>query len=192
MDKKKNKKSKQEAPKADKEAPRQGSPRPGSGSASGQSTDESVDWEGVAKRALADLDNYKKQQEKFRGEMTQFMSLTLMHKFLGVYDDLARVLETVKDTKIDLDKIPEEVANCQKSVMEGIENILKKFGDVFKAEGLEQINVQPKDKFDPATMEAISHEEHKDIKDDHVIEQFEGGLKYKDKVIKPAKVRVAK
>ena len=53
---------------------------------------EKINWEDVAKRAMADLDNYKKQQEKMRGEMTQFMSITLMHKFLSVYDDLNRVI----------------------------------------------------------------------------------------------------
>lgn len=153
---------------------------------------EAIDWESIAKRALADLDNYKKQQEKMRGEMTQFMSIALMHKFLEVYDDLNRVLDTVRNAKIDPQQVPEEVIHCHKGVMEGIESIIKKFGDIFRSEGLTQINVKSGDKFDPNTMEAISHEEHKKIKDDHVIEQFEAGLKYKDKVIKPAKVRVGK
>ena len=43
-----------------KETPRQ---------SSGQPADKSVNWEDIAKRALADLDNYKKQAEKDKFEM---------------------------------------------------------------------------------------------------------------------------
>ena len=151
-----------------------------------------VNWENVAKRALADLDNYKKQQDKLRGEMTQFMSMALLTRVLDIYEDLKRMLAAIQNTKLDPATIPAEVVSCQKGAMDGVVNILKKFADVFKAEGLEPIEVKPGDKFDPATMEAISHEEHEEHKDDAVIEQFEAGLKYQDKVLKPAKVRVSK
>ena len=115
-----------------------------------------------------------------RGEMTQFMNIALLHKFLSVSDDLNRMLSSVKNKKADSD------------VAKGIEMVLSKIDEIFKSEGLEKIGVKAGDKFDPAIMEAISHEEHKTIKEDHVIEQFEGGLKYKDKIIKPVKVRVSK
>jgi len=138
---------------------------------------DGTNWEEIAKRALADLDNYKKQQEKMRGEMTQFMSITLMHKFLSVYDDLDRVINM------------EDISD---SVKEGVQAIEKKFDDIFVSEGLEKISAIPGDKFDPNTMEAISYEEHEEYKEDTVIDQFEVGLKYKDKVIKPIKVRVSK
>lgn len=151
-----------------------------------------VDWEDVAKRALADLDNYKKQQEKLRGELTQFMNITLLTRFLTIYDDLSRVLNSVKDKKLDPATIPADVLQCQMGVMEGIGNILKKFDEIFTTDGLEKIEVKPGDKFNPETMEAISHEDHTEHKNDAVIEQFEVGLKYKNQIIKPAKVRVGK
>lgn len=137
-----------------------------------------VNWKDVAKRALADLDNYKKQQEKLKGELTQFMNLALLARFLEVYNDLMRVAEAAKGTP--------------NGITQGLENILKKFNEVFRTEGLEEIVVKPGDKFNPETMEAISHEDHEEHKDDAVIEQFEAGLKYKNQIIKPAKVRVGK
>lgn len=154
--------------------------------------EEKVDWEDVAKRALADLDNYKKQQEKMRGEMMQFMNLTLLHKFLSVSDDLSRMLVNVKSKKLDPKTIPAEVMQCQMDVVKGIELISLKVDEIFKSEGLEKIEVKAGDVFDPTIMEAISHEECEGIKEDCVIEQFEGGLRYKDKIIKPVKVRVSK
>jgi len=155
-------------------------------------TKPDINWENIAKRALADLDNYKKQQEKLRGELTQFMNMALLTRFLNVYDDLTRVLNSVKNKKLDPTTIPADVLQCQIGVMEGIGNILKKFDEIFKSEGLERIEVNPGDKFNPETMEAISHEDHEEHKDDAVIEQFEAGLKYKNQIIKPAKVRVGK
>ena len=137
-----------------------------------------ADWENIAKRALADLDNYKKQQEKLRGELTQFMNLALLARFLEVYNDLVRIAEAAK--------------GAPDGITQGFENILKKFNEVFHSEGLEEITVKPGDKFNPETMEAISHEDHAEHKDDAVIEQFEAGLKYKNQIIKPAKVRVGK
>lgn len=142
-------------------------------------TAEKINWEDIAKRALADLDNYKKQQEKMRGEMTQFMNIVLLGKFLAVRDDLVRAEKFAAGEK-------------NEKMIQGLKEIVEKFDQIFEGEGLDTITVKPGDKFDPATMEAISHEEHKDIKDDHVIEQFEAGLKYKDQVLKPAKVRVGK
>ncbi len=137
-----------------------------------------VNWEDVAKRALADLDNYKKQQEKLRGELTQFMNMVLLIRFLEVYNDLVRIAEAA--------------GGAPNGIAQGLENVLKKFNEVFRSEGLEEITVKPGDKFNPETMEAISHEDHAEFKDDTVIEQFEAGLKYKNQIIKPAKVRVGK
>ena len=137
-----------------------------------------ADWENIAKRALADLDNYKKQQEKLRGELTQFMNMALLVRFLEVYNDLMRITEAAK--------------GAPDGITQGLENILKKFNEVFRAEGLEKIEVKPGDKFNPETMEAISHEDHDEHKDDTVIEQFESGLKYKNQIIKPVKVRVGR
>lgn len=153
---------------------------------------EEINWEDIAKRALADLDNYKKRQEKQRAELTQFMSAVLLSKFLNVDDDLTRLLNSVKNTKLDPKLISEEVLTCQKGVMKGMENILKKMDEIFKAEGMERVTAKPGDKFDPNVMEAISHEEHKEYKEDTVIEQFESGLRHKDRIIKPVKVRVSK
>ena len=153
---------------------------------------EIADWENVAKRALADLDNYKKQQDKMKGEMTQFMNIVLLHKFLSVSDDLTRMLDSVKSKKLDPKTIPQEVMQCQMDVMKGVEMTLTKINTIFEGEGLKKVDVKPGDKFDPSAMEAISYEEHAETKEDHVIKQFEAGLKYKDKIIKPVKVRVSK
>jgi len=140
------------------------------------STDESVDWQDVAKRALADLDNYKKQAEKDKFEMIRIVKGSALVKFLEIYDDLSRAIEFVEDEK----------------TKQGLLAVKDKFLKMMESEGLETVIVEFGEKFDPMVMEAISYEDNELVKDNHVIEMVEAGLKVGDRVIKPAKVRVGK
>jgi molecular chaperone GrpE len=137
---------------------------------------EVVDWQDVAKRAMADLDNYKKQAEKDKFEMLNIMKAGSLVKFMEVYDDLERALEYVEDAK----------------AKEGVELVRDKFKSMLESEGMEALHVETGDAFDPMTMEAVSYEENEKVQDNNVIEMVETGLKYKDRIIKPAKVRVGK
>ena len=160
MDKKQDKKSE------DKGAPRQGS---------GQSTDKSVDWEDVAKRAMADLQNFRKEAERRQIEIVQFLKATSLIKFLEIYDDLTRAIGFVADEK----------------AKQGLLDVQKKFKDYLRRDGLEEIEFKAGDEFNPEFAEAVSHEDN-EVGEGKVIETTEVGLKYNDKVIKPAKVRVGK
>jgi molecular chaperone GrpE len=134
-----------------------------------------VNWEDIAKRALADLDNYRKDAEKRQMEMVQFLKATSLIKFLEIYDDLNRAVEFVTDEK----------------AKQGLLDVQKKFKDYLHADGLEEIEFKTGDEFNPELAEAMSYEEN-EVGEGKVIETLEVGLKYKDKVIKPAKVRVGK
>lgn len=152
MDKKKDKKTKSDIPKVEK-----------------------TNWEDVAKRAMADLDNYKKQAEKDKFEMLNLMKAASLVKFMEVYDDLDRSLEFIKD----------------KEAKAGVAGVQKKFKDYLESEGLETIEYKKGEDFNPEFAEAVSMEDN-EVGEGKIIETTEVGLKYKDKVIKPAKVRVAK
>jgi len=143
---------------------------------------ESEDWQAKAaeyesgwKRALADLDNYRKDVEKRQGEMVQFLKANTVSKFLDIYDDLERALKFVTEEK----------------AKEGLMDVQKKFRELLSAEGFEQIDLEPGTEFDPAMAEAISYEEN-EVGEGKVIETVERGLKFGDRVVKPAKVRVGK
>lgn len=159
----KDKKSEQSEEQNDKVAPK------------GQSTDKSVDWEDVAKRAMADLDNYKKDAEKRQMEMVQFLKAASLIKFLEIYDDLTRAVEFITDEK----------------AKQGLLDVQKKFKDYLRADGLAEIEFKAGDEFNPELAEAVSYEDN-EVGEGKVIETLEVGLKYNDRVIKPAKVRVGK
>jgi len=129
---------------------------------------EQVNWEDIAKRAMADLDNYKKQAEKDKFEMLNIMKAGSLVKFMEVYDDYRRAMEALHAFKMH----NEEDMEAMKNTMRGMLNIGKKFEDVFTSEGLEKIKYEEGDDFDPEFAEAISYEESK-VGQDKVIETLE-------------------
>ncbi|MEZ4210287.1 MAG: nucleotide exchange factor GrpE [Patescibacteria group bacterium] len=137
--------------------------------------EKQIDWEDVAKRALADLDNYKKEAELRNADMVEFLKAGTVVKFMDIYDDLKRATEFVSD----------EQAKA------GLIEVAKKFKGILHSDGLEEIDVAVGELFDPNLAEAISHEEH-EVGEGKVIETVEVGLKVGGRVIKPAKVRVGK
>ena len=143
---------------------------------------ESVDWEAKAaefeagwKRAVADLDNYRKDTEKRQVEMMQYLKAQALMEMLSVYDDLAKAMTFLEEGQ----------------AKEGLNGVQKKIADYLKAQGLEEIRPQAGDDFDPEKAEAISMEEN-EVGENKVIETVETGIEFNGKVIKPAKVRVGK
>lgn len=147
-----------------------------------EENNEQIDWEAKAseyeagwKRAAADLDNYRKDSERRSFEMLEFIKGSTVAKFLDIYDDLKRAVEFVGEDK----------------AKQGLMDVQKKFKDLLHADGLEEIDLGAGEDFDPAISEAVSYEENP-VGEGRVIETVEVGLKIKDRVIKPAKVRVGK
>jgi len=133
------------------------------------------EYEAGWKRAMADLQNFRKEAERRQIEMVQFLKATSLLKFLEIYDDLTRAIGFVADEK----------------AKQGLLDVQKKFKDYLHRDGLEEIEFKTGDDFNPELAEAVSYEES-EVGEGRVIETLEVGLKYNDKVIKPAKVRVAK
>jgi molecular chaperone GrpE len=148
----------------------------------GGSAGPETNWEGKAKeyeagwqRAVADLDNYRKDAERRNVEMVEFLRAGSVVKFLSIYDDLGRAVEFVTDEK----------------AKQGLLDVQKKFKDLLRADGLEEIDQKAGEEYDPNLAEAVSYEEN-EVGEGKVIETVEVGLKINGRVIKPAKVRVGK
>jgi molecular chaperone GrpE len=145
------------------------------------------DAQAVAEQYLEDLQrerasfaNYKRrvdQDNQLTAEIQLGKSINL---FLPVVDDLERALKNQ----------PEDMAS--KAWAEGIELILQKLRTAMAKLDVEVIDIKPGDDFDPTDQEALTHEESETYKDGQVIEVIQTGYKLKDRIIRPAAVRVAK
>ena len=136
--------------------------------------------EEVAIRALADAENMRRRCER---EVSQARKLGL-EKFIGqllpVFDSLDCALNTMsaEDEKT-------------KAAYEGIQLTLKILLDAFEKNSVVQLNPQG-EVFNPDFHEAMSMQEHPDFEPGTVITVFQKGFQLHDRLVRPAKVVVAK
>ncbi len=128
-------------------------------------------------RTAADFSNYRRRIDDEREGLAQFSNTLLIGKLLSVLDDFDRALETVP-------------ADTQDGWVDGIRLVERKLRGLLEAEGLTEIEAlgQP---FDPNLHEAVVHEETADHPDNQVIGELQRGYRLRDRVLRPALVRVA-
>jgi molecular chaperone GrpE len=128
-------------------------------------------------RTAADFANYKRRTDEERNAVGEFGKAVLISKLLGVLDDFDRALESV----------PEE---AHEGWVEGIRLVERKLRGVLESEGVTQIEAlgQP---FDPNLHEAVVYEETTEYPDNLVTAELQRGYRLRDRVIRPALVKVA-
>lgn len=129
-------------------------------------------------RLAADFDNFKKRARQDHVETIQHASAELISRVLPVLDDLQSVL----------DHAPE---GTDRSWVKGLELTVRKLEDVLGTHGLEAI-ASIGERFDPKLHEAVGHEESAEQPEDTVVSELRRGYRIRDKVVRPALVRVAR
>jgi molecular chaperone GrpE len=117
------------------------------------------------KRERADFLNYKKDESKRIEEFAKYANEDVIIEAIEVLDDLELAAKEIKN--------------------EGLDSIIKKFQDLFKKYGVEKIIVEGK--FDPAIHEAIETES-----DGNKIQEVRSGYMMRDKLLRPARVKIIK
>ena len=131
-------------------------------------------------RTRADFDNYKKRVQRDTARTYQDAMASTIKTFLVIADDLERALK-------DKPKGSEAAG-----WVEGIELIYQKLLNQIKNQGVEQMDVNPGDEFDPNIHEAITQEEHPEYAEGQIIDIVQPGYCISDRIIRPAMVRVAR
>lgn len=135
--------------------------------------EENEDLEKRLKRALADYQNLNKNVIAEKAEFIKYSLSEFFLEILPVYENLKMAISTLKE---------EDTNNPW---VEGIKYVIKQFHDVFKANGLEEIETIGQ-KFDYNCMEAVEGQ-------GEVVEQeIKKGYRLKGKVIIPARVILEK
>lgn len=135
-------------------------------------------------RAQADYQNLQREVEKKRSEWVQMSEFQIIQEFLPAYDHLKKAIQETRNWK-------QETESEVKNFCVGIEMILKQFGDVLKRHGVEEMKTVG-ESFDPEQHEALSEEVSEDHDEGIILKEIESGYMLKDRVVRPAKVIVAK
>lgn len=130
-------------------------------------------------RARAEFANYKKRVEREQEDSRGRATAAILAKILPIADDLDRALR---------DQPGQDDARAW---AQGIELIQRKLEAILEAEGVETIPAEGQ-AFDPELHEAVTYEENDDHNEGQVIEVIQKGYRLGERVLRPARVRVAK
>ena len=129
-------------------------------------------------RTAADFANYKRRTEQEREAVVELANEMLLLKLLNVVDDFDRALGAM----------PRELEHL--GWIEGVWLVERKLRALLESEGVTPLEVvgQP---FDPREHEAVIHEETTEAPDGTVIAELQRGYRLRDRVLRPALVKVA-
>ncbi|HDI51101.1 MAG TPA: nucleotide exchange factor GrpE [Bacteroidetes bacterium] len=138
--------------------------------------------EGRLLRLAAEFDNYRKIAAREVEERTRLANENLIVDLLPVLDDLERFVSAGEDGKNITDV---------KAFYEGILLIYQKLKKILERWGLEAIEAVGKE-FDVELHEALMTVESEEHPANTIVQELQRGYKLNDKVIRHAKVAVAK
>ena len=140
---------------------------------------EKADLTNKVKLAQADLINYRVRKDEEVNGLLKYANKELIVELLPIVDNFERAI------KSEQENVSEEV----KKFYEGINLIYKGLKDTFTKYGVEEIN-RVGQIYDPKMEEAILTGTDESQEDEVVLEVFQKGYKLKDRVIRPAKVKI--
>lgn len=132
----------------------------------------------------ADFENYKKRAVRERQDAVTYANEALLQKLLPVLDNFEMAMAAAS-TAAGGD------GASAKSLHAGVSMIAGQLKNVLAEAGLEEIEAAGK-KFDPNLHEAISEVATKDVPEGHVAQQTRRGYKFRNRLLRPAGVVVAR
>ncbi len=132
-------------------------------------------------RALADAENARKRAQKDRMEAENYGGSKLSRDMLPVFDNMKRAVESVTDEQ-------REVAA---PLIEGIELTMRELLNVFNKHGIQVIDPQVGDRFDPKIHEAMFEAPLQGTKAGEIIQVSAQGFMLHDRILRPAQVGVS-
>ncbi len=126
-------------------------------------------------RLAAEYDNYRKRTAKEKEQLTSFVVSQTLSKLLPIADSLEAAIAQ-KDANVE-------------QLAQGVEKVSTLFTDTLKGLGVEEIDTTQG--FDPNFHNAIMHVENAELAENSIVEVYQKGYKFQDKVIRVATVSVA-
>jgi molecular chaperone GrpE len=127
-------------------------------------------------RAQAEFENARRRAAKEQQDFRDFATVDAIKSLLPVIDSFERALQAKSEAG---------------DFRTGVELIYKQLQDVLAKMGVRPIAAKG-EQFDPHVHEAIEMVETPDAADHEVLDEWQRGYKFKDRLLRPAMVRVAK
>jgi len=129
-------------------------------------------------RNQAELQNFKRRMNEERIKDRKYANLEVAKNLLPALDNFALALDKEKDNK------------NLKPLLKGFEMIYRDLFETLKSEGLEEIK-STGEPFDPNKHQAVMKESKDGVASNIIIEEFQKGYMFKDRLLRPAMVKVS-
>lgn len=126
-------------------------------------------------RLQAEFDNYRKRETRERADYRDYALINTVEQFLPVLDNFQLALSTQSSAE---------------QLRSGVELIVRQMGEVLRSLGVQAIPTL-ETQFDPRLHEAIEMVEREDLPDHQVMDEVRRGYTLRDRLLRPALVRVA-
>ncbi len=133
-------------------------------------------------RLKAEFENYRKRVDREKPEWIQLGRAALLDRLLPLYDVLSKAHEQV---------LKASAAEQSKDLVEGLELIFKEFTKIFESEGVAAIEAIGKP-YHHDLHEVLGFIETNERPEGEVVEELQRGYTLHGKVLRPARVRIAK
>lgn len=130
-------------------------------------------------RLFAEFDNVRKRTEREKMEFVKYANEGLLSEFLGILDDLERSVEAARVKHEDYD-----------AFLKGIKMVMTHVYGMLKKNNVKPIEANGK-MFDPHLHEPLMQVETDEVPEGTVVEEFQKGYMFDNRVLRTAKVKVA-
>ncbi len=131
-------------------------------------------------RTYADFENYRKRMQRDLADFRKYANEQMALDLLSVVDHLGLALKHARET-----------GEASQGLMQGVELVFKQFRDVLEKFGVKPFHAEG-EPFDPAKHDAMMQVVTADHPENTVVQVFQDGYLYHDKILRHAKVSVAK
>lgn len=145
-----------------------------------QKTKEATEANDKYLRTYADFDNYRKRMQRDLADFRKYANEQLALELLTVVDHLGLAL-----------KHTGEAGEAAKGLQQGVELVYKQILDALEKFGVKRFSAEG-ETFDPEKHAAIMQVDSNDVPANTVVQVFQDGYMYHEKVLRHAKVGVSK
>src|SRR5512147_1294065 len=145
-----------------------------------QQTKEAAEANEKYLRTYADFENYRKRMQRDLADFRKYANEQLVLELLSVVDHLGLAL-----------KHASEAGEANDGLSRGVELVYKQFRDILEKFGVKPFKAEG-ECFDPSKHDAVMQVTTTEAPENTVVQVFQEGYMYYDKVLRHAKVGVAK
>ena len=129
-------------------------------------------------RLMAEFDNFRKRNEKEKDAMYDFGARVVIEKILPVIDNFERGLNALSDEE------------KESGFAQGMDKTYRQFMEILEGMGVKPIEAVGA-QFNPELHNAVMHVDDESVGENIVVEEFQKGYTYKDKLVRASMVKVA-